>query len=1111
MEERRYIPREVAEKLEAARRRGAAVETERRVVTILFCDVKGSTAAAERLDPEEWAEIMNEVFDRLIGPVYRYEGVVARLMGDAILAFFGAPIAHEDDPQRAIMAALEIVAGIRGERERMRRERGLALDVRAGINTGLVVVGEVGSDLRVEYTAMGDAVNLAARMEQTAAPGTVQITDETYRLVAPLFDCEPLGAIEVKGKAEPALAYRVLGKRAAPGRLRGIAGRESPLVGRARELAALTAALDAVRSGRGGVVTLVGEAGLGKSRLLAELRSGAADVRWFECRGVSYDATRPYGLFQQLIRQMCEIGELDPPNVAREKVARTVGADERARRAFEILLGVEREQDTLLAGEALKREIQEVMSATARAGAAIGPALLVADDLHWADPASAELFVQLLPLARETRFLALLAFRPDADAPSARIRDAAARIAERFVEVALEPLPADDSAALVDALLADRALEPATRERILERTEGNPFFLEEVARALLERADVRDVPENLAGLLVARIDRLPEEPRRALQRASVIGRSFQHRVLAAISDDQAGLVDHLATLQQVDLVREGAPRPEPSYLFKHALTRDAAYGTLSLRRRRELHRRVGEALERLFADRAEEIAALLGQHFYEALDVRAVRYETVAGDQAYRLYANAEAAAHYARALERVDPATAPTETLQHLYLRRGRALELTGRQGEALAAYEALEATALERKDRRLELDSLIARATLRSYLNPIFDADAVEQYCARAETIATQLGDRAAEARILWSRLLLGSMGARDPVESLGFGERSLAIARELGLREQIAFTQHDMYHLRMLTGDLGGGLRMLEETRPLWRELANKPMLADNLASSALVAFLGGRYDDAVAFADEAFAISTAIGNVWNQSYSRSFTGHIFFERGEPARAIEELEAALQRAREVGLTPALVVIGSDTAWFYAELGALDRALELSEDALVRGQEMKRFLAPTLAMRSRIAVRAGRLDEAAAVLGRAEVRDGKDLIGRHGVFLPWARAELALARGDASAALEAAGEGVRNVRQAGTRTHLDYALYLDGLALRALGRLDESRAALEEARAVAESLGSRWCLWQIQAALGDRGAARAIVLEIATRAGEFGTSFLARADVRALVEGAT
>ena len=267
----KFIPRELMRKLEAARAHDAMVG-ERRVITMLFCDVKGSTAAAEKLDPEVWTDIINGVFEYMIRPIYKYEGLVPRLMGDAILAFFGAPIAQEDDPQRAVLAGLEIQEGIREYAEEVRLKHGVKFGLRVGINTGLVVVGEIGSDLRMEYTAIGDAINLAARMEQTAAVGTIQISEETYKLVAPFFEFEPLGEVEVKGKTAPIKTYSVLGVKATPGQLRGLVGLSSPLVGREAQLALLNEQLEQLAQGAGAVIVVMGEAGLGKSSLIAELK-----------------------------------------------------------------------------------------------------------------------------------------------------------------------------------------------------------------------------------------------------------------------------------------------------------------------------------------------------------------------------------------------------------------------------------------------------------------------------------------------------------------------------------------------------------------------------------------------------------------------------------------------------------------------------------------------------------------------------------------------------------------------------------------------------------------------------------------------------------------------
>jgi class 3 adenylate cyclase len=515
---------------------------------VLFSDVVGSTAMAEQLDPEEWAEIMNEAFDYLTEPVQRYEGTVARLMGDAILAFFGAPTAHEDDPQRAILAALDIVQEIQPFREELRQDYGLDFNVRVGINTGSVVVGDVGSDLAGEYTAMGDAVNLASRMEQTATAGTIQIAQDTYSLVAPLFDFEPLGGIEVKGKSEPIQAYRVLGKKADPGRLRGIEGLNAPMVGRGRELDTLKSLLVGVTQGRGGVVSLIGEAGLGKSRLLDETEKeweqlGGTPSSWIVSRGVSYDTERPYGQFHQHLRRLYDLDESDPPDVVRAKVAaspESVHDDMQpvVVRAVDALLSIYSDSDEpQLEGEALKNRLFADMTEIWKRVASDHKMVMVFDDLHWADPASAELLIHMLQIAEEVPILFVCAFRPERQSPAWKVRQAAeADYPHLYTEIALQPLTHEDSNALVDSLLTISNLPEEVYDMIVSKTDGNPFFLEEVVRTLIDSgAVVRDetgmnwrqatkieditIPDTLQALLISRFDRLEEEVRQTLQLA----------------------------------------------------------------------------------------------------------------------------------------------------------------------------------------------------------------------------------------------------------------------------------------------------------------------------------------------------------------------------------------------------------------------------------------------------------------------------------------------------------------------------------------------------------------------------------------------------------------
>ena len=892
-----FLPKELLAKLEAARA-GRAMEGERRVVTMLFCDVKGSTAMAESLDPEDWAEIMNGAFERLIAPVYRYEGTLARLMGDAIFAFFGAPIAHEDDPQRAVWAGLDIVSGIAAYKERVRAERGLDLDVRVGINTGPVMVGQVGSDLRLEYTAMGDAVNVAARMEQTAEPGTVQITAETHRLVEPLFDLETRGQIEVKGKAEPVEAYRVLGRRAEPGPTRGMRG--SPLVGRDREMELLRSAVQEAQSGGGRIVSLVGEAGLGKSRLVDETRAewtrGRPEVErrdggeihriWETWRCVSVRRDPSVLAVPTDGGPDRGIEDTDAPDVVRSKLTETIepGAEdwlEPHMRVWRSLFGVTEPGEEPLEGEAFREAIMELVPASTRAFGADEPRLLVLEDLHWCDEASIDVLIETAKLVDDLPCLFLLAFRPDRQAPSWRLKQwLETEYPHRSTELALAPLSDDESGRLIDALIPNE--DSDVRTQILERTDGNPLFVEEVAAARLEHHDDIAIPTTLQALFTARLDALDEEAKHTLQLASVIGRSFSEPVLRAVTGN-GDLSTSLRTLERRSLIGETVRTPEREYAFRHSLTQDATYGTILLRRRRELHQRVGEVFEDLYVNRIDEFAPLLAHHFLEAGDdERTLRYATIAGDAAARLYANAEAANHYDDAIEAARRLGRSDEPLRHLYPSRGRALELSGRIEEAVANYEEMEALAGAGGARAAALAADMALTTLYATPTPVFDALRGRELADRTIVLARELGDRSAESKALWNLMIVNVYGGGDPREAIDAGERSLSIAREMNAREQVAFTLNDLSRAYAAIGDVRARA-YLEEARPLWREMGNLPMLCENLSSMSALLGLTGENDEALALCDEAYAISGEIGNPWGQAHSLLNAYHVDLDRG------------------------------------------------------------------------------------------------------------------------------------------------------------------------------------------------------------------------------------
>ncbi len=569
----------------AAKMRVARLAGERRVVTALFADVVGSTALAGQMDAEDWTTVMNGAFDRFSPVIYRYEGTIARLLGDALLAFFGAPVAHEDDPVRAVHAALDLLAAARDYAAEVRRDYGVEFAIRVGLNTGLVIVGDVGSDLRYEYTAMGEAVNLAARMQSAARPMTALVSEHTQRFIAPVFDCADLGLLEVKGKAEPVRVYEVRGPKAAPGRLRGLVGLESPLVGRVTELTALGQLTTALQAGRGGVAVVIGEPGLGKTRLIAEWRSQTpkpqaqppnrqsaichppSAIRWVEGHCLSYGQGLAYHLLLDLLRSLLGVSPAASPAETHAALLTLVHDlfDDSTPHPQSAILDVYPYLGHLLglplAGEALDRvksldpqALQARYLAALRrlltALAARSPLVLVLEDIHWADPSSTESLIKLLPLADEAPVLFCIVTRPDPDAPGwPLVTTARETWGRRLTELTLTPLSAADSRQLVANLLEIEDLPEQTRALILQKAEGNPFFVEEVIRMLLDRGAIirRDerwvvghevatveIPDTLQGLLLARIDRLPDDVKHTLRVASVIGRRFPVRVLEQV-------------------------------------------------------------------------------------------------------------------------------------------------------------------------------------------------------------------------------------------------------------------------------------------------------------------------------------------------------------------------------------------------------------------------------------------------------------------------------------------------------------------------------------------------------------------------------------------------
>jgi len=589
------------------------------------------------------------------------------------------------------------------------------------------------------------------------------------------------------------------------------------------------------------------------------------------------------------------------------------------------------------------------------------------------------------------------------------------------------------------------------------------------------------------------------------------------------------LISHLAALEASGLIRLAAVEPELEYLFRHALVQEAAYETLLKAERKRLHGAVGEALERAYPDRlaSREFAPILAVHFAEAGDeARALKYFTLAGDAALRLYANAEASLHYSRALE-IAKRTARVDGAKfiHLYASYGQALELTVRHAEALAAYAEMETLAQTRHDKAMEFAAVMARAKIHSTPHQWHDPARAKTLLERALTLAHDLGDRAAESKILWNLMLLQVFGGGDPRQMVVYGEQSLAIARELNLREQMAFTLNDIAYAYALTRQAKESLAALEEARGLWRELGNLPMLSDNLANTSIRQFFAGEYDQALASAAESFRISQSIGNRWGQASSQLAVGQIHFDRGHPAEAIASMEAAIQLGEPIGHSFALL-LRADLGWVYASLGALERGLETAQQAYIRSaaEPLPAARVGPIAVLVRLHVLTGNYAAAQAMLqeGRAIYDPASLLLFGH-YLLALAEGELALAQQDYERARVATERLLAELARMQTRPFVVDALDIRGQALLAQGRTGQAREVWQEARGVAEALGARRSLWPILIALSEiearegsrpqaeilRAEARALMAYIADHcAPDLRASFLNQPRIRAALE---
>ena len=915
-----YTPGHLAEKILTSR---GALEGERKQVTVLFADLKGSMELLADGDPEEARRILDPVLERMMEAVHRYEGTVNQVMGDGIMAIFGAPLAHEDHALRACYAALRMQESILRYSVETRRRSGTPVSIRVGLNSGEVVVRSIGSDLRMDYSAVGQTTHLAARMEQAALPGSIVITPATFLLVQGYVEVRPLGPMPVKGVNDVIEVFEITGARPVRRRLQALAARAlSRFVGRDDELERLARALEQAAQGRGQLVAVVGEPGVGKSRLFFEFTHGhRAGWLVLECGSVSYGRTTPYLPVVDLLKTYFKIGDRDDQRHVREKITGKLITLDRALEpslpALLALFEVEVDDPEWHASDPRERR-QRTLDAVKRlllAESRIQPLLLVFEDLHWVD-AESQLFLNVLVDSLPTaRILLLVNYRHEYQHSWGH--------KTYYTRFRIDPLPEESATVLLRALLGpDPGLDPL-RRLLIERTEGNPFILEESVLALVETGaltgergayrlaravDAPQIPATAQAIIAARIDRLSPEHKRLLQAASVIGKDVPLALLHAITgQDEGALGSGLRELQATEFLYETRLFPDAEYTFKHALTHEVTYGSLLQERRRALHTSIVDAIERLNAERLGEYVELLAHHALrgEAWD-KAARYLREAGTKAFLRSATADAVGYLTKALEVLE-----------------RLPESPGRDREELA--------------------SLLTLGPALHALKGL-GAPEAERVFARARNLSERTGETVPAFQALWGQWMV-SAGLRRIAPARHIGSELLSLAERADDRSLLLQAHHAMWATSFWLGEFGAAEHHIACGMSLYDRDQHRSL-----------AFLYGGHDAGVccrqfsvwtqwtlgrptkAAAEGQAAIALAEQLTHPPSLAQAFTWSCalsYFERDAPA-AGRMARRLIDLSRERDLPPWRVAGSIFEGWSRAEAGDKTAGIEQIREGL-------------------------------------------------------------------------------------------------------------------------------------------------------------------------------
>ncbi len=914
-----YIPKSLADKILSTR---STIEGERKLITVLFADCVNYTSISEKLDPEEVHQIMDGCFKLLMDAIHKYEGTIDKFTGDGVVALFGAPIASEYHAQQACYTALTIQKALHEYSNKVKKDWGLEFEMRLGLNSGPVLVSSIGNDLRMDYTVIGDTINLASRMQSMAEPGTILVSEYTYKMTRDFFMFRPLGKSKVKGKEEKLEIYELLDVGAVQTRFEAsVAKGLTKFVSREKETLVLKETFEKAQSSYGQVVGITGEAGIGKSRIIHEFTKELPyrHHKYIGSRCFHYGSPIAYIPILEILRSYFDIREGEKDFESKKKMANKISQlDNRLLQIlaplYDILsLRVEDEEYLRLGPVTRKERIFEAVRDLIIRESQNEPLVIAIDDVQWIDKASEELLDYLVAWLANAKILLLLIYRLGYSHPW--------EAKSYYTRIHLSRLPIKASVEMLQSILPDAEITPELREFIITKAEGNPLFIEEFTHNLMESGYVQKtgeryvlskeasairVPDTIQGIINARIDRLEENLKMTMQLASIIGRNFSYRVLNTVSGMQQELKSQLIKLQQLEFIYEQSLFPESEYIFKHIVTQEVSYLSLPIKKRKHFHEKVGIAIEEIYSDRLEEFYERLAYHYLMSDNwEKAYQYYKLSGDKLSERYSNAEAFRCYREAIKSVKMLPITDENRRRLIeislLMEGPMIVL-GYPQDSLEILLEAEKLAIEQDDKK---SLAVFQMRIRLYHTFKGDPKQVHSYAEQCFITAESIKDINLAASTAFDLCAAYTISG-DHFKLVKLAPRALTLLESSGSEDTTTGAQLNLNLRSSISAFYGYGMANL------------------------------GHFEEGKALCEKGLQYALELDNFYNIALAEIMYGSLFVVKGDGGNAISHLQTAIKYGEECQIVPLLGLSRMRLGQAYYFLGELEKTVHHIKEAI-------------------------------------------------------------------------------------------------------------------------------------------------------------------------------